>query len=32
VALRWFRWIMIGLSWLLVTFFVGAVTGIIKIG
>jgi len=30
VALRWFRWIMIGLGWLLATFFVAGLTGIIK--
>jgi hypothetical protein len=30
VFLRWFRWIMIGLGWILATFFVAAVTGIIK--
>jgi hypothetical protein len=32
VALRWFRWIMIGLGWLLATFFVAGLTGIIKVG
>jgi hypothetical protein len=31
-ALRWFRWIMIGLGWLLATFFVAGLTGIIKVG
>jgi hypothetical protein len=31
-ALRWFRWIMIGLGWLLTTFFVAGLTGIIKVG
>ena len=31
-ALRWFRWIMIGLGWLLATFFVASLTGIIKTG
>ena len=31
-ALRWFRWIMIGLGWLLATFFVAGLTGIIKAG
>jgi hypothetical protein len=31
-ALRWLRWIMIGLGWLLATFFVAALTGIIKTG
>jgi hypothetical protein len=30
VALRWLRWIIIILGWLLATFFVGAVTGVIK--
>jgi hypothetical protein len=30
-ALRWFRWIMIGLGWLLATFFVAGLTGI-KVG
>jgi hypothetical protein len=30
-ALRWFRWIMIGLGWLLATFFVAGLTGIIKV-
>ena len=29
-ALRWFRWILIGLGWLLATFFVAGVSGIIK--
>lgn len=29
-ALRWFRWIMIALGWLLATFFVAGLTGIIK--
>jgi len=29
VALRWFRWIMIGFGWLLTLFFVAGVTGII---
>jgi hypothetical protein len=32
VALRWFRWIMIGLGWLLATFFVAGLTGVIKVG
>lgn len=32
VALRWFRWVMIALGWLLATFFAAAVTGIIKSG
>jgi hypothetical protein len=32
VALRWLRWIMIGLGWLLATFFVAGLTGIIKTG
>jgi len=32
VALRWFRWIMIALGWLLATFFVAAVSGVIKTG
>src|ERR1700683_508255 len=31
-ALRWFRWIMIGLGWLLATFFVAGLSGIIKVG
>ncbi len=31
-ALRWMRRIMIGLGWLLATFFVAAVTGIVKSG
>lgn len=31
-VLRWFRWIMIGLGWLLATFFVAGLTGIIKVG
>ena len=31
-ALRWMRWIMIILGWLLATFFVAAVTGIVKTG
>jgi hypothetical protein len=30
IALRWFRWILIGLGWLLATFFVAGVSGIIK--
>jgi len=30
VALRWFRWIMIGLGWLLATFFGAALTGFLK--
>jgi hypothetical protein len=32
MALRWFRWIMIGLGWLLATFFVAGLSGIIKVG
>lgn len=32
VALRWFRWIMIGLGWLLATFFLAGLTGIIRAG
>jgi hypothetical protein len=32
VTLRWFRWIMIALGWLLATFFVAGITGIIKTG
>jgi len=32
VVLRWFRWIMIALGWLLATFFVAGITGIIKTG
>ncbi len=31
-ALRWFRWIMIALGWLLATFFVASLTGIVKTG
>ena len=31
-ALRWMRWIMIVLGWLLATFFVAGVTGIVKSG
>jgi len=31
-TLLWFRWIMIGLGWLLATFFVAGLTGIIKAG
>jgi hypothetical protein len=30
VALRWFRWVLIALGWLLATFFVAGITGIIK--
>jgi hypothetical protein len=30
VALRWFRWTMIALGWLLATFFVAGISGIIK--
>ncbi len=29
-ALRWFRWFLIGIGWLLATFFVAGVTGLIK--
>jgi hypothetical protein len=29
-ALRWVRWIMIGVGWVLATFFVAALTGVIK--
>ncbi|HWY22256.1 MAG TPA: hypothetical protein VNX26_13610 [Candidatus Acidoferrum sp.] len=29
-ALGWLRWIMIGLGWLLASFFVAGLTGIIK--
>ncbi len=29
-VLRWFRWVMIGLGWLLATFFVAGVAGIVK--
>lgn len=29
-GLRWCRWVMIGLGWVLATFFVGSLTGIIK--
>lgn len=32
VALRWIRWILIGLGWLLATFFVAGLTGFIKVG
>jgi len=31
-ALRWVRWIIIALGWLLATFFVAGITGIIKTG
>jgi hypothetical protein len=31
-ALRWIRWIMIGLGWLLATFFVAGLSGIIRTG
>jgi hypothetical protein len=30
VALRWLRWLMIGLGWLLATFFVAGISGLIK--
>jgi hypothetical protein len=30
--LRWFRWLMIALGWLLATFFVAGLTGLIKTG
>lgn len=32
VILRWLRWIMIGLGWLLATFFLAGLTGIVKAG
>jgi hypothetical protein len=32
VSLRWFRWIMIALGWLLATFFLAGLTGIIRAG
>jgi hypothetical protein len=32
VTLRWFRWIMISLGWLLAAFFVAGLAGILKAG